>query len=99
MEINNHTDTTVLVSNFLPVHYFEKSVDVSIWESSDGSVECLTISGAIAYDHLISGQVFMLVYHQVINCPRLVNHLMCPIQSQMAGVRINGFQIFIRGYI
>ena len=52
---------------------------------SAGSVECPTISGAIAYDHTIIGKVYMLVYRQAIHCPKLKNHLMCPMQSQMAG--------------
>ena len=37
----------------------------------------------------------MLVYHQSIHCTRLENHIMCPMQSQMAGVRINDFQKFL----
>ena len=50
MEIDNHADTTVLGKNCLPVHDFERPVDVSGWDSSAGSVECPTISGAVAYD-------------------------------------------------
>ena len=57
MEINNHTDTTMLVSNCLPIHDFGRLVDVSGWEASAGIVESLTISGAIEYDHPKSGQV------------------------------------------
>ena len=61
MDINNHADKTVLRSNCIAVHYFERSVDVSGWEASVGIVECPTISGAIPYDHPISGNVYMLV--------------------------------------
>ena len=89
MEIDNHVGTTVLGSNFLPIHDFEISVDVSGWDASDGGVECPTISGAIAYDQTISGKVYMFVYNQAIHCPILTSHLMCPIQSQMAEVIIN----------
>ena len=89
MEINNHADTTVLGANFLPIHDLGRSVDVSDWENSDGSVECPTTSGAIAYDHPISEQVYKLVYYKAIHCPRLTSHLMCPMQSRMEGVRIN----------
>ena len=73
MNIDNHTDMTVLGLNFLPVYYFERSVYISVWDAISGYVECPTISGAIAYDHPISGQVYMLVYHQVTNFPRLEN--------------------------
>ena len=55
MEINNHAETTVLGSNCLPIHDYGILVDVSGWGTSAGSVECPIISGAIAYDHLISG--------------------------------------------
>ena len=61
MKIDNHTDTTVLGSNCLPVHDFERLVDVSGWEASAGSVECPRISGAIAHEDPVSGKVYMLV--------------------------------------
>ena len=77
MEIHNHAYTTVLGLNCLPVHDFERFVDVSGWDASAASVECPTISGDISYNHPISGKVYMLVYHQVIHCPRLTYHLMC----------------------
>ena len=64
-------------------------MDVSGWDASDGSVECPTISGDIAYDHPTSGQVYFLVYHQAIHCPRLTIRLMFPMQIRMARVRIN----------
>ena len=83
MEINNHTDTIVLGTTCLPIHDFGRSVDVSGWDASAGSVKCPKISGAISYDHPISGQVYMLVYHQSIHCPRLISNLMCAMQSWM----------------
>ena len=89
MYINNHADNTVLGSNFIPVHYFEISVDLFGWDASSRIVECHTISGDISYDHPISGQVYMFMYHIVINCPKLENHLVCLMQSWMVGVRIN----------
>ena len=39
MEINNHAYKVVLGSNYLPVQDFERSVDVSEWYVSYGSVE------------------------------------------------------------
>ena len=79
----------MLGSNFLPLHDFESSVDVSVWDTSAGSAEFLTIYGAIAYDHPISDKLNMLVYHQSINFPRLENYLMFLMHSWMSGVRIN----------
>ena len=89
IQINNNADTTVLGSNCLPIHYFERLVYVSGWDASAGSVEWPIISGSIAYYHPISGQVYMLVYHQAIHCPRLTSHLMCSMQSRISGVIIN----------
>ena len=57
MEIDNHVDTKVLCSNFLPVHDFDISVDKFGWDARARSVECPTISGSIAYDHPISEKV------------------------------------------
>ena len=89
VEIDNHADTTVLGSNCLPIHDFGRLVDVSGWDASSGSVSCPKISGNIAYVHLTSVQVYMLVYHQAIHFPRITSHLMCLMQSRMAGGRIN----------
>ena len=37
----------------------------------------------------------MIVYHHDIHFTRLTSHLMCPMQSQMAGVRINELPEFL----
>ena len=37
----------------------------------------------------------MLVYHQVIYCEILANHLMCPIKSRMSGININELPRFL----
>ena len=63
IEIDNHADTKVLGSNFLPIHDFRKLAYVYGWYASAGSVKRPTISEAIAYDHPKSGKVYMLVYH------------------------------------
>ena len=64
-------------------------VDVSGWYARSGIVEFPTISWAIEYDHLISGQAYTLVYHQVIYCRGLSNRLTCLAQICMAGVKNN----------
>ena len=95
MDINNRADKIVLGSNCITVHYFERSVDVSGWDASVGSVKCSTISVAIPYDHTISGNVYMLVYYQAIHFPRLASYLICMMQSWMAVVRINDLPKFL----
>ena len=64
MEIDNHADMKVLGSNCISVHDFDISVDIYGWDASSGSVECPTISGAIFYDHPISGKVY--IYYCII---------------------------------
>ena len=63
-----------------------------------GRVECPTFSGAMVCYHAIRGQVYMLVYHKDIHCPILANHLMFPMQSQMAGVMIIDLPKFLAYY-
>ena len=88
MEIDNHADTTVLGRDVLVIHDFGCPVDVVGWNPKDGkSLECPTITGALAYDHPISGQTYILVYHQAIYCKSLQNNLMCPMQCRVNGIR------------
>ena len=54
-----------------------------------------TILSAVVYDHLITGQVHILEYHQVIYHKALRNHLMCPMQSHVIGVKINKLPKFL----
>ena len=67
MEIDNHTYTTVLGSNCLPIHGFGRLVDVSEWDASAGSVEYPTIFGAILYDHPTSGKFYIPSGHPLPN--------------------------------
>ena len=53
--VNNHANTTVLGSNFLPIHDFERLIDVYGWDTIDWSFECPTIYGSIEYDHALIG--------------------------------------------
>ena len=95
IETGKHADTTVLVANYLPINDFWRSVDVSGWYASAGSGDCPTISRSIAYDHPINRQVYMLVFHQAIQCPSLTSHSMCPMQIRMSGVIINDLPKFL----
>ena len=64
----------VLGRNWLPIQNYNRPVDVSgCWDESQGSVECPTILGAVAYDHPVSGKTYILIYHQVIHCKHLLH--------------------------
>ena len=59
MELDNHADTTVLGRECLPFIDYEQPVDVVGYNPSLGSQQCPTISGAVAYDHPVTGQVYI----------------------------------------
>jgi len=58
-------------------------VDVSGFSSVLGLIELPIISGAVAYDHPITGKVYMIY------CWQMKNHLICPMQCRVNGVVIN----------
>ena len=43
----------------------------------------------IAYDHLESGDMYMMVLHQAILIPQMENKLLCPLQMRDNDVRVN----------
>ena len=53
------------------------------------SIELPIVSGAVAYNHPITGKVYILVFHQAIYCRQMNNHLICPMQCRVNGVVIN----------
>ena len=97
MELDTHADTTVLGHNCLLIHDFDKTVSVTGWDASAGATECRTVSGVVAYDHPVTGQAYMLVFHQAIYLESMDNHLICPMQCRVNGVEINDTpKIFVK---
>jgi hypothetical protein len=89
MELDTHADNTVLGNCCLLIHDTGLKVDVSGFSTALGSIELPIVSGAVAYDHPITGKVCILVFHQAIYCRQMNNHLICPMQCRMNGVVIN----------
>lgn len=79
----------MLGSGCLLIHDTGRRVDVSGFAAVLGSIELPIVTGAIAYDHPITGKVYILVSHQAINCHLMDNHLICPMQCCINGVVIN----------
>ena len=50
---------------------------------------CRIVSAVVAYDHLASGDVYMLVIHQAILIPDMPNNLLCPMQLRDHGLAVN----------
>ena len=92
-----HANTTVLGRNCLLIQDFDKTVSVTGWDASAGATECRTVSGVVAYDHPVTGQAYMLVFHQAINLESMDNHLICPMQCRVNRVEINDTpKIFVK---
>ena len=89
MELDTHADNTVLGECCLLIHDTGRKVDVSGFSTALGSIELPIVSGAVAYDHPITGKVYILVFHQTIYCRTMNNHLICPMQCCLNGVVIN----------
>jgi hypothetical protein len=54
-----------------------------------GLIELPIVSGAVTYDPLTTGKVYILVFHQAIYCRQMENHLICPMQCRVNDVVIN----------
>jgi len=89
MDLDTHADNTVFGDCCLLIHDTGRKVDVSGFSTALGSIELPIISGAVVYDHPITGKVYILVFHQAIYCRQMDNHLICPMQCRMNGVVIN----------
>ena len=89
MELDTHADNTVLGDCCLLIHDTGRKVDVSGFSTALGSIELLIVSGAVAYDHPITGKVYILVFHQAIYCRQMDNHLICQMQCRVNGIVIN----------
>ena len=97
MELDTHADTTVLGANCLIIQDFNQTVSVSGWNAADGSTNCPTVSGVVAYDHPYTGITYMLVWHQAIHLATMDNHLICPMQCRVNGVEVNDTpKIFVK---
>jgi hypothetical protein len=97
MELDTHSNKTVLGQNCLLIKDFDKTVSVTGWDASAGATKCWTVSGVVAYDHPVTGQAHMLVFHQAIYLELMDNHLICPMQCRVNGVEINDTpKIFVK---
>ncbi len=61
LELDSHTDTTVLGAGALIIQSYDRPVEVVGYDLQQGSQTFETISGVLAFDHPWDGQVFHLV--------------------------------------
>jgi len=89
LELDSHADTTVLGGDALIFQNYDRPVEVLGYDSSMGPKTYQTVSGALAFDHPMTGQTYLLVFHQAISMPRLDHHLLCLMQCRVNDVIVN----------
>ena len=66
LEIDSHADTSCLREGVLVLKDYMTPVNVQGYHPALGTRRYHTISGAVCYDHPISGQIYHIVIHQAI---------------------------------
>lgn len=89
LELDSHADTTVLGKHSLLLRDYGEPIKVVGWNPEAESQTLRTVSAAVLYAHPVTGQRYILVFHQVIHHPDLEHHLVCPMQLRMHGIEIN----------
>jgi hypothetical protein len=71
LELDSHADTCVLGRNALILLYYNRPVIVEVYDPSLGTKTYATVSGALAYDDPLTGEVYHIVINQAIYIPHL----------------------------
>ncbi len=80
LELDSHADTCILGCDALVLHDYLQPVSIQGYDPALGTTQYSTVSGALAYNHPISGETYHLIVNQAIHIPYLDHHLLCPIQ-------------------
>jgi hypothetical protein len=86
LELDSHADTCVLGRVALTLLDYDRPVIVEGHDPSLGTKAYATVSGALAYDDLVTGKVYHVVINQAIHVPHLDHHLLCPMQCRVNDV-------------
>ncbi len=95
LELDSHADTCVLGCDALILLDYDRPVIVEGYDPSLGTKTYATVSGALAYDDPVTGEVYHLVINQAIHIPHLDHHLLCPMQCQVNDVIVNNTPTFL----
>ena len=89
-ELDSHADTCVIGKNALVINDYEKTVNVTGYDESLGTMnDRRIVSAAVAYDRPDNGQTIMLIINQAIEIETMNNNLLNPMQMRMNGVKVN----------
>ena len=88
-ELDSHADTCVVGKNTLITHSYGRMVTVTGYNPSLGQVTNLDIvSAQVAYELPNSSDVVLININQCVHVPKMENNILCPIQLQMNGCRL-----------
>ncbi len=87
--------TCVLGRDALILLDYGKPVIVKGYDPSLGTKTYATVSGALAYDDLVTGKVYHLVINQAIHIPHLDHHLSCSMQCRVNDVIVDNTPKFL----
>ena len=90
-ELDSHADRSVVGRDTaLLIHDYETPVWVQGYNEDVGErSNCCIVSAVVAYDHPVSGDVYMLMIHQAILIPSMPHNLLCPMQLRDHGLTVN----------
>jgi hypothetical protein len=74
---------------------YDRPVVVEGYDPSLGTKTYATVSGALAYDDPLTGEVYHIVINQAIHIPHLGHHLLCPMQCQVNDVTVDKTSKFL----
>ncbi len=89
LELDSHADTCVLGHDALVLLDYIRPVIVKSYDPSLGTKTYATVSGVLAYDDPVTGEVYHLVINQAIHIPHLDHHLIFPMQCQVNDVVVD----------
>ena len=90
VDLDSHADTCCVGNGVLIVNQTERTVRVTPFLKSLGSVNKVPIvTAAIAYDDPKTGEVFVLVVHQAMHFSEMNNCLLSPMQLRLNDVKVN----------
>ena len=89
LESDTHADTCSLGEGALEILDHQEPVNVQGYDSTLGSKQYQTISGALAYDNPHNGKRYHIIIHQAVSIPTMKHHLLCPMQSRANGITVN----------
>ncbi len=94
-ELDSHADTCVLGRDALILLDYDRPVIVEGYDPSLGTKTYATISGVLAYDDPLTGEIYLIMINQAIHIPHLDHHLLCPMQCQVNDVTVNEMPKFL----